>query len=70
MDRFINGRELLSLLKKLVTDYRSQLMAGGGDNQTRTVFGKTEYAAKESETVMANKGMAPEAHVFVWWRGH
>jgi len=56
MDRFLNGRELLSLLKRLVTDYRSKLMAGG-DNQARTVFGKNEYAAKESETVMANKVM-------------
>jgi hypothetical protein len=56
MDRFINGRELLGLLKRLVTDYRSKLMAGG-DNQARTVFGKNEYAAKESETVMGNKTM-------------
>lgn len=56
MDRFINGRELLDLLKRLVTDYRSKLM-NGGDNQARTVFGKNEYAAKESETVMANKAM-------------
>ena len=29
----------------------------GGDIQARTVFGKNEYAAKESETVMANKAM-------------
>jgi hypothetical protein len=56
MDRFVNGRELLGLLKRLVTDYRSKLMAGG-DNQARTVFGKNEYAAKESETVMGNKAM-------------
>lgn len=56
MDRFINGRELLGLLKRLVTEYRSKLMSGG-DNQARTVFGKNEYAAKESETVMANKAM-------------
>ena len=56
MDRFINGRELLSLLKRLVTEYRSKLMTGG-DNQARAVFGKNEYAAKESETVMGNKAM-------------
>ena len=56
MDRFIEGRELLGLLKKLVTDYRSKLMAGG-DSQARKVFGKNEYAAKESETVMTNKVM-------------
>lgn len=56
MDHFINGRELMGLLKKLVTEYRSKLMAGG-DNQARTVFGKNEYAAKESATVMANRTM-------------
>ena len=56
MDRFINGRDLLNLLKKLVTEYRSKLMAGG-DSHARRVFGKNEYAAKEAETVMANKVM-------------
>ena len=56
MDRFIKGRELLDLLKRLVTDYRSKLITGG-DNLARTVFGKNEYAAKESETVMTNKAM-------------
>jgi hypothetical protein len=56
MTDFNNGRELLSLLRKLVTDYRRQLIAGG-DSKARTVFGKSEYAAKESETVMGNKAM-------------
>ncbi len=56
MDRFLNGRELMRLLKKLVTEYRGKLMAGG-DSQARAVFGKSEYAAKESETVMASKAM-------------
>jgi hypothetical protein len=56
MGRFVNGRQLMSLLKKLVTEYRGKLMSGG-DNQARTVFGKNDYAAKESETVMANKAM-------------
>ena len=55
--RFINGRDLLDLLKRLVTDYRSKLMSGG-DNHARRVFGKNEYAAKESETVMTNKASA------------
>ena len=32
----------------------------GGDNQARTVFGKSEYAAKESETVMGSKAMRRE----------
>lgn len=35
-------------------------MEGGGDNKARNVFGKSEYAAKESETVMANKAMRRE----------
>lgn len=56
---FIHGRQLLELLKRLVTDYRSALMAGG-DTKARNVFGKSEYAAKESETVMANKAMRRE----------
>ena len=59
MDSFIYGRELLELLKRLVTDYRSALMEGG-DNNARNVFGKNEYAAKESETVMNNKAMRRE----------
>ena len=56
MRDFIYGRQLLELLKRLVTNYRSALMEGG-DNKARSVFGKSEYAAKESETVMANKAM-------------
>lgn len=56
MDTFIRGRELLDLLRRLVTEYRNKLMAGG-DSQARKVFGKNEYAAKESETVMKNKDM-------------
>jgi hypothetical protein len=59
MRDFIYGRQLLELLKRLVTNYRSALMEGG-DNKARTVFGKSEYAAKESETVMANKAMRRE----------
>ena len=59
MDSFIYGRELLELLKRLVTDYRSALMEGG-DNKAHNVFGKSEYAAKESETVMNNKAMRRE----------
>jgi hypothetical protein len=56
VDRFIYGRDLLNLLVRLVTEYRDGLMEGG-DNTARQVFGKSEYAAKESETVMANKTM-------------
>jgi hypothetical protein len=56
MDGFVFGRELLGLMKRLVPDYRTKLLAGG-DNKARAVFGKREYAAKESETVMNNKAM-------------
>ena len=56
MTRFIYGRELLDLLMRLVTMYRDQLL-DGGDAKARLVFGKSEYAAKESETVMNNKAM-------------
>ena len=56
MTRFIRGRELLDLLKQLVTTYRDELV-DGGDTKARLVFGKNEYAAKESETVMKNKVM-------------
>ena len=56
MTRFIYGRELLDLLKRLVTTYRDELV-DGGDTKARLVFGKNEYAAKESETVMKNKRM-------------
>jgi len=56
MNGFANGRELMRLLRKLVTDYRSKLM-NEGDSRARTVFSNNEYAAKESETVMRNKAM-------------
>ena len=56
MDRFIHGRQLLELLRRLVTSYRTGLM-NGGDSEARKVFGKNEYAAKESETLMGNKEM-------------
>lgn len=53
MNRFECGRELLSLLIRLVTTYRDQVK-DGGDSKARGVFGKSEYAAKESEGVMAS----------------
>ena len=56
MDRFAYGRQLLELLMRLVTDYRTRLM-NSGDSEARKVFGKNEYAAKESETLMGNKDM-------------
>ena len=54
--RFINGRELLDRLIRLVTSYRAVLL-DGGDSKARGVFGRNEYAAKESERVMANPAM-------------
>lgn len=56
MNRFAYGRQLLAMMIRLVTDYRAALM-DGGDSQARKCFGKGEYAAKESETVTANKAM-------------
>lgn len=56
MTRFLYGRVLLGLLVRLVTTYREALK-DGGDSKARVVFGKSEYAAKESQTVMANKAM-------------
>jgi len=56
MSTFVNGQELIGLLKKLVTDYRDRLLEGG-DSKAREVFGRKEYAAKESETVMNSKPM-------------
>jgi len=56
MYQFNFGRRLLDMLRRLVTEYRTKLLEGG-DNEARKVFGKNEYAAKESETVMANKSM-------------
>ncbi len=53
---FIYGRDLLDLLVRLVTTYRAGLI-DGGDSKARQVFGRYEYAAKESKTVMENKAM-------------
>jgi hypothetical protein len=56
MSRFKCGRELLDLLVRLVTAYRDALK-DGGDSRARAVFGKNEYAAKESEGVMGNAAL-------------
>ncbi len=56
MTHFIHGRDLLDLLVRLVTRYRAGLI-DGGDSKARQVFGRYEYAAKESKTVMENKAM-------------
>ena len=56
MIRFVYGRDLLDLLARLVTTYRDALL-DGGDTKARGVFGRNEYAAKESEMAMKNKAM-------------
>ncbi|TGG92162.1 MAG: hypothetical protein ERJ67_06735 [Aphanocapsa feldmannii 277cV] len=56
LKEFRDARHLLDLLVRLVTTYRDRLMCGG-DSEARKVFGRNQYAAKESETVMSNKAM-------------
>jgi hypothetical protein len=56
MNLFSYGRRLLEMLIRLVTHYRIKLLEEG-DNEARKFFGKNEYAAKESKTVMGNKTM-------------
>lgn len=62
---FLAGRRLLDLTHRLVTEYRDRLLSGGGDSQARKVFGKNEYAAKESQTVTGNKALR-RARTFVY----
>jgi hypothetical protein len=45
------GKTLLEQLSKLASKYRDGIIRGG-DSEARKVFGKGEYAATESETVM------------------
>ncbi|RCK50821.1 hypothetical protein TH25_11140 [Thalassospira profundimaris] len=52
-NRFKDGRRLLDMLVRLVTDYREELIKNG-DAAARKVFGQNEFAAKESETVMSH----------------
>lgn len=50
VSEFEQGRRLLDMLRRLVTEYLHRFCAGG-DNEARTVFTSSEYAAQESETV-------------------
>lgn len=52
-NRFAHSRQLLDLLIRLVTAYRETLI-NKGDSEARKVFGHSEFAARESETVMNN----------------
>ena len=60
--KFEKGHILLDLLKRLVNEYR-QALIDGGDNAAKDVFGKNEYAAKESKTTRGNKA-ASQARKF------
>lgn len=51
-----NGRRLLSLLMRLATTY-VDAMAEGGDVMARRVFTSSEYASRESYTIMQNKSL-------------
>ena len=55
-NQFSQGRQLLDLLVRLVTVYRAALL-GKGDSEARKVFRKSEFAAKESETVMGSPAL-------------
>lgn len=55
-DHFHNGRRLLTLLMRLATSYY-ETMLEGGDVQARRVFTVSEYAGKESETIMNSRAL-------------
>ncbi len=50
---FAHGRQLLDLMQRLVTKYREGLK-GAGDSKAKHVFGRSEFAARESDTVMGS----------------
>ncbi|MCF6219221.1 MAG: tektin family protein [Gammaproteobacteria bacterium] len=56
VSNFMYGQKLLGLLRSLVTEYIEKLKQGG-DNIAKSVFGKNDYAANESETVESNPNM-------------
>ncbi len=51
--QFRQGRRLLDMLRRLVTDYRENMIKGG-DSVARKTFTNNEYSANESETVVSN----------------
>ena len=55
-EHFHNGRRLLTLLMRLATSYY-EAMVEGGDVQARRVFTVSEYAGKESETIMNSRAL-------------
>ena len=56
MNRFTRGRYLLDRLIRLVTVYKDELVRGG-DAQAKEVFGSSEFAATESESITSNRSL-------------
>lgn len=56
VNRFSQSRQLLDILIRLVESYRETIIRKG-DSEARKVFGKNEFAAKESERVMKNNDL-------------
>lgn len=48
-------RKAFELLSKLCTDYYDAMIEGRGDREGAAIFGKSSFAARESETVENNK---------------
>ena len=57
MNSFQNGRRLLSLLRRLITEYATAIETGG-DANARMVFSSDEYSANESETVESSPSLS------------
>lgn len=55
-EAFHQPAEVLALLTRLATSYYDALDGGRGDQEARKVFGQSEFAATESESVMSSKG--------------
>ncbi len=53
VENFRQGRRLLDMLRRLVTDFRDNMIKGG-DSVARKMFTNNEYSATESETVISN----------------
>lgn len=57
MNSFQNGRRLLSLLQRLITDYVDAI-ENGGDSKARMIFSSDEYSANESESVEKSSSLS------------
>jgi len=61
---FKQGRRLLLMLRRLVTEYRDAMISGG-DGKARKVFPNNEFAAQESESVTSNAAFR-KRRVFIY----